>query len=157
MSAVYKHRATGDLYAVTEGGFGNLVQWGSLERSFVLAPVIRLMCRETGKEAKDYPFPAEPYQLLIEQLCVALTVTDRQLAADFDELPDYYAMQNSDITEVLRSYTDENCDFSDLQWVADSALRLQEGLGNCQARCLLYVLANVVKRQLAGQAKTSSS
>jgi hypothetical protein len=55
---------------------------------------------------------------------------------------------HSPIETCLAQYMHEGDDFSDLEWVAQSALRQAHFMGDSQARCLLYVLANKVKEQV---------
>lgn len=49
---------------------------------------------------------------------------------------------NTPILELLAEYEAEDCDFSDLEWVARTALRHVDSMEDSQNRCLLYALAS---------------
>lgn len=52
---------------------------------------------------------------------------------------------NTPIETLLKSYEDEGCDHSRLDWVTHAAMRYVSTMEDCQVRCLLYVLAKAVQ------------
>ena len=53
--------------------------------------------------------------------------------------------ENTPIEKLIQEYTDECCDFTDMDWVVKVSLRYAESMPDCQARCLLYTMANHLK------------
>ena len=51
---------------------------------------------------------------------------------------------NTPIKELIAEYQAEQCDFQDLNWVAQAAARYVETMEDSQVRCLLHTLANAV-------------
>jgi len=54
-------------------------------------------------------------------------------------------MSNTPIEELLLEYEAEGCDHSNIEWVADAAMRYVKTMEDSQVRCLLYALASYIK------------
>ena len=54
-------------------------------------------------------------------------------------------MSNTPIEQLLEEYESEGCDHSNIEWVADAAMRYVSTMEDSQVRCLLYALARYVK------------
>lgn len=49
--------------------------------------------------------------------------------------------KNTPIGELLSQYTEENCNFDDIDWVVSAAVRYVNTMPDSQVRCLLHLLA----------------
>ena len=50
-------------------------------------------------------------------------------------------MNNIPIEQLLKEYTEENCDFTDMEWLVNAAHRYVDTMHDSQLRCILYTLA----------------
>ena len=55
-------------------------------------------------------------------------------------------MPNTPIEKLLHEYEQDGCNHNNIDWVARAALRYVETMEDCQVRCLLYTLANHVRK-----------
>ena len=72
-----------------------------------------------------------------QQLCDNL----RPWIVDDTEQAPPAAAVSEPIAELLKQYEREGCDFSDVAWVKQAAMRYVKTMPDSQVRCLLYVLA----------------
>lgn len=52
---------------------------------------------------------------------------------------------NTPINTLLDEYTEECCDFSDVEWVIRSSKHYVDHMPDSQVRCLLHTLINMVE------------
>lgn len=53
--------------------------------------------------------------------------------------------ENTLIEKLLQEYTEECCDFTNMDWVVKVSLQYAERMPDCQVRCLLYTMAKHLK------------
>ena len=55
--------------------------------------------------------------------------------------------ENTPIEKLLQEYTEECCDFTNMDWVVKVSLQYAERMPDSQVRCLLYTMANHLKER----------
>ena len=147
---ILRHKATGDLYVEETASNFNQVNGIDGTPYSILEPVIRVKKKRTG----DIVWPEKRNHDLLHgekaEFGLTLIVTKAELAEQFEELSELYAVQNTDIDDLVTQYTHEECDFTDenILGVAAQALREVGGMGDSLSRCNHYVLANFVLRHV---------
>lgn len=57
---------------------------------------------------------------------------------------------NTPIQQLIKEYSNESCDFTDIEWVISASLRHVDTMPDSLARCLLYTLALNQFKKLKG-------
>lgn len=104
-----------------------------------------------GKDASplSYPAPYEERSAAWDEWrkehshCILAMLHGFEAVIDRDDEPAAppAAAVSEPIAELLKQYEREGCDFSDVAWVKQAAMRYVKTMPDSQVRCLLYVLA----------------
>lgn len=143
MNRVFRQASTGDLYAVTDGDMAHNVGLDG-KRFYNLQPVQRLVDAKT-REPVDMPqHDGRGYRTLSENFAFILTVSEVDFTGEFVVQPQWLDAQNSRLDELMAKFTDEMCNFGDLEWCALVGLRSAQNMSDSLTRCILHALSKHV-------------
>lgn len=108
--------------------------------SFLLAPVFRLFKVIDGNLDNHHEvldFPRDGWQSVV-------SVGREEIEVHFDLLPEYRAVQNSNLEVLLAEYDHDPQSQPNPRNLAKAAHRYAATMEDCQARCLLELMARVL-------------
>lgn len=138
---VYRRIATGGYYTNAEfpvQGDKPDHKQVSGKPAYLLAPVFRLFQLNDSEQGHSeiLSFPRD-------QRAGRLSVGAQEMLLHFEQLDHYRAVQNSDLDNLLAEYADEGMKNTP-EHLARIAHRYAQTMEDCQARCLLELMARVL-------------
>lgn len=151
MKKVYRQRADGALWVVSNGDLGRPV--GLDGTRYLLLTRVHRLCRADNHEPVPVPNRAEMYEVLRQHHSLELVVSAKEFEQGFELVPELYNQGNDPIEELMAEYEAEGCDHQDVDWLVRASYRYVQSMADSQVRCLLFAMARKLdpERSLAGQ------
>ena len=141
MKKIFEQKITGDLYQLNSTEVQVSLKG---ERFFALTHASNIVSRTTGLPVEttvENDYKDSPYEVLNKQHASSFILSQSEFESDFTLRLDIQSQGNSPIRDLMDRYEEEECDFSDSEFLVRSALRLTDTMSDSQARCILYALA----------------
>lgn len=143
--AVYRQKSTGDLYVITQGDLGRIVDEAGA-RYYLLGRVHRL-CEVASGQVVPEPRPGESHSVLQEHYAHDLLVAKERFPVEFEPVPELGDLGNDPIEQLLAEYEDEGCDHEDVDFLIRASYRYVDTMCDSQVRCLLFAMARRLDRE----------